>query len=156
MPVLSNTSGGLALPAQTGLRLAVPLSLHTNVRERVCGNQVSCCLSREHLDPSPGTPHFGLRNAELPLTEPVFGSSSLWRRYVLKTQLPMSWVCYVLKLSFLIKKTGASQMRKLRPSDVTCPKSQVGKWCWASIPGIMTPEPIYLTPALQCPYKQQR
>lgn len=94
--MLSNPSGGLVLPAQTGLKLQCPFR-PTQMLEN--GNQVSSRLSREHLDPSPATPHWASGTLNFPLTEPVFGSSSLWRRYALKTEVPVSWVCHVLELS---------------------------------------------------------
>lgn len=61
--MLSNPSSGLVLPAQTGLKLQCPFR-PTQMLEN--GNQISSRLSREHLDPSPATPHLGLRNSELP------------------------------------------------------------------------------------------
>lgn len=91
-----------------------------------------------------------------PLTEPGFGSSSLWRWFVLETQVVKSWVCHTQAgpLSFLVWKMETSQMRQPRPRLVMslAESHTTWKWCWASIPDILTPERNYLTPTLQCPY----
>lgn len=120
----------------------------------------SFLLTSQLLGPCPRTPHLGLQNPfYFPLTEPGLGSSSWWRRYVLKTQVLKSCVCCVLGLSILIWKMSTLQMRKQRPRlGMSLVQSHMaGKWWrWASVPGIMIPEPNYLTPALQSPFKPQQ
>lgn len=77
----------------------------------------------------PGHPAWASGPLNFPLTEPIFGSSSLWRQNVLKTQVLKSWVCHVCWDSwFPYQENGdfIDEDTEAQISDVICLKSQLG------------------------------